>query len=314
MVVPWRHTRALLALALLAGCAHVRPPLAARATSCAAPRAAAPAGTVRVPLAERSHHVWLRAVVEGHRGAFVLDTGAAVTVLDRAFASRCGIASEGRERFRGLVGRVDGDVAQVDHLVVGGAELGDVEVAVLDLAPLAGSLGGRPDGLLGWDALSRYRVTLDPARQLLVLASPSDLPGNGTMLPLRTFAGVPLVTARVAGAARPFVLDSGDGFALEIDPTLAGGARSGTRVASAGVGGRCTMSTVILDHVALGPTRLTDVEAALWAPPAGGPAGVIGWPVMARFVCTFDAPHGRLWLAARGRAGDDDALVMSERR
>ena len=81
-----------------------------------------------------------------------------------------------------VAGRSSGPAVQVRSLRVGGVELGDVTVVLHD--PGAGF-----DGILGNAFLSRYRLTLDPDRHLLVLRplapGPVALP-PGPHLLLRT--------------------------------------------------------------------------------------------------------------------------------
>ena len=287
--------RACAALALVATCAH--PDRMAFAGSSDA--------TARVPLVQRGRHVWLRASVNGHLGQFVLDTGAAVTVLDDGFAARCGLAAP----FMGIEGSRAGQMrtslARAGCVALGGAAVREVEVAVLDLQPLERALGGKPDGLLGWNALSRYRVTIDPIREELVLEHPDRAPAPmpGVPLLLGSAAGVPVVTARVGGIAGPFVLDSGNGFALEIDQDVARrtGVRTTHRAVAAGVGGRFAVSTVALERFELAGHVWHGVEAALWdSPTPDATAGMIGWPLLSQFVCTFEPTRGRVWLVPAG--------------
>jgi aspartyl protease len=303
MHLPFR--RACVVLALAATCAHARPAGADRAP-----------GVARMRLIGRGHHVWLRARVNGRRGTFVLDTGAAVTVLDARFARRCHVTPDGAARFAGIgasrgggarSGRLLAPLARVDRMALGALTLRGVEVAVLDLDPLTGALGGSADGLLGWNALCGHRVTIDPLHRELVLDDPDTgaTPPGGELLALGRVAGVPVVTARAGGVAGPFVLDSGNGFALELDPAFArrAGAQPAHRVVAAGVGGSFAAAMVAVDGFELAGHTLPRTGAATWDPPAASLSGMIGWPVMSQFVWTLEPVRGRAWLVPIAPAG-----------
>jgi clan AA aspartic protease (TIGR02281 family) len=119
-----------------------------------------------------------RVLVEGNINdrasvPFVIDTGANMTILPAAVASRLGINSNGALliEVRGVGGAVDGRLIEIASLNVGGAEARNVEVVVVndDL---------RGVGLLGTDFLSRFRLDIDYTREQMVL-QPSASPYGG---------------------------------------------------------------------------------------------------------------------------------------
>lgn len=131
---------------------------------------------VTVPL-EPSLGVWVVAAsLDGGRPArFLVDTGSSVVIVAPRVAAAVGIKASPnapRIELHTVAGRSAGPTVRVRSLRVGDLELLDVPVVLHD--PGAGF-----DGILGNAFLSRYRLTLDPDRHLLVLrplASPVPVP------------------------------------------------------------------------------------------------------------------------------------------
>ena len=119
-----------------------------------------------VPL-EHGLGVWIARVMlnDSRTGRFLVDTGSSVTVLSPALAADLGIAGgpDGSPvELQTLGGRTAGAPAIVGSLRVGTLELRDAPVVLHDPGPGL-------DGILGNTFLSRYRVTVDADRRLLVL-------------------------------------------------------------------------------------------------------------------------------------------------
>ena len=128
-------------------------------------------GEVIVPL-EPGVGVWIvPVIVNGHRGRFLLDTGASVVVVGPALAAAAHVKPVvGRDaiELQTLGGRTHGTSAVVASLEVGNALLHDVPVVLHEPSPGV-------DGILGNTVLSRYKVTIDADRRQLALR----LPGAG---------------------------------------------------------------------------------------------------------------------------------------
>jgi len=104
--------------------------------------------------------------------AFVLDTGATLTCVDRSLAEKLGLPARrggtgvgigiGRPGRVGLVG--------IDSIRLGQTRAIDLLACVLDLNHL-GAVGIEIDGLLGLNFLKPFRITLDfPGQELIVTA------------------------------------------------------------------------------------------------------------------------------------------------
>jgi clan AA aspartic protease (TIGR02281 family) len=126
---------------------------------------AANADEVVVPL-EPGLGVWMvPAIVNGHRGRFLLDTGSSVIVVGPALASAAGLTpAPGREaiELQTIGGRTRGPSATLATLQVGDAVLRDLPVVLHDPGPGV-------DGILGNTFLSRYQIVVDGDRRQLAL-------------------------------------------------------------------------------------------------------------------------------------------------
>jgi clan AA aspartic protease (TIGR02281 family) len=121
---------------------------------------------VAVPL-ESALGVWVvEASLNGGEAArFLVDTGSSVVIVAPGIAAAAGIvaaANAPRIELQTVAGRSSGPTVQICSLRVGELELHDVPIVLHDPGPGF-------DGILGNAFLSRYRLTLDPDRHLLVL-------------------------------------------------------------------------------------------------------------------------------------------------
>ena len=93
---------------------------------------------------------------------FVLDTGASATVLSPELAAALRIETAAAEPMTGGGGMLQATLGRASSLTVGGAALEDVAVMVADfLADLGRVLETPLDGILGYNFLRHFRVTLD---------------------------------------------------------------------------------------------------------------------------------------------------------
>jgi tetratricopeptide (TPR) repeat protein len=143
---------------------------------------------------------------DGSSGLFLVDTGAAVSVLVEGTAERLGlIATPTGTSIEGLSGRAELISTTMPTLALGDAHLVDVDfaVGVPGVADRAGAL--RVDGILGNNVWSRFVVDIDYPRDRLVLHRPGSVrmprsstslffDGNHVLVPIAvTSAGEPPV-------------------------------------------------------------------------------------------------------------------------
>jgi len=100
--------------------------------------------------------------INGPSCQFALDTGASTTVISPELALRVGAEGRAMPGMSGGGGTVTAAAAVVPSLAIGRVSLSQVRIAVADFhGPLAQVLGARLDGIIGYNVLRRFRVTID---------------------------------------------------------------------------------------------------------------------------------------------------------
>jgi len=137
------------------------------------PSGGAPAaGGVPFDLVAEEKPLVLVAVRLGEEGPFqfALDTGASMTVVSPEVARGLGAGARRPAKMLGGGGRVAGLSGAVARVRVGEQDGREVGVVIGPfLGPLSEVVGARLDGILGYNFLRRFRVTIDyPARHLVL--------------------------------------------------------------------------------------------------------------------------------------------------
>lgn len=288
-------------------------------------------GIARLPFAYRTRHLWVRASVDGGPPQdFILDTGASVTVLDSTWAAANGIRTEGRMQASGAGASGGASFAHLKRLAVNGApsgddgiEVNDLQVAVMSVSPAFEPYFWQPlAGVIGYDVLSRFVVTIDYDARVVELRDPATFraEGRGAALPLVLRGPVPAVEATLDGKYRGvFRLDIGSSSTVDLHAPfvakhgLAKKLRHGMRVAGAGFGGTFESRLGRLKRMAIGPHAWKDPMVQLSFATEGAFAsedfaGNIGNRLLERFRVTLDYDNRRLWLEPGARAGMRDSL------
>ena len=175
-----------------------------------------PPNPVTHPLQHRNEAPLVPVIANGRRTAFVLDTGALITVLSSRFASDIGVSSVvamGIQDVHGIA--IKSSLARAD-IDLGGIRIEGHPVAVLDLGMLEFPTGltveGAPrpsplklDGVLGWNAIRELRITLDNDRKVLLLEQPRRRATSSSSSREFVWVAKPFVRAR-AGNGLPLAL------------------------------------------------------------------------------------------------------------
>jgi predicted aspartyl protease len=101
---------------------------------------------------------------------FVLDTGASLSVITPATAEAAGVRASGENPTAiGAGGRIKAGLTKIESLTLGACTARNLQVALMDLDGVGKPLGIRLGGLIGYNFLRNYAVTIDyPARQLFL--------------------------------------------------------------------------------------------------------------------------------------------------
>ena len=289
-------------------------------------------GEVSLPFGYRARHVWLKASINGGPPEdFLFDTGASVTVVDSTFAASHGLATNGRMQAAGAGASGSASFATLGSLAVTapggtGVELRDVKVAVMSVNPMfARFFWGDMAGILGYDFISRFVVTIDYDAHTLVLHDPKTFAyaGRGTMLPMKLNGVVPSVEATLDGSDRgEFRLDVGSSSTVDVHGPFARThgierrLRQARSVTGAGFGGQFVSVLGRLHRMAIGPYEWKDPMVSVARASEGAFAsedfaGNIGNRLLERFRVTLDYEHRRLWLEPGSRYQGRDAFTRT---
>jgi len=105
-------------------------------------------------------------------GRFGIDTGADHLYIDRTFAEKNNLPifdeMSGRQ-ITGIEGTSKGYYAQLRSLEIGNERLYNLRATVADIGVLGGGKAGHPDGLIGFEVIRRFYVTVDYPNTILQL-------------------------------------------------------------------------------------------------------------------------------------------------
>ncbi|MFZ5979209.1 MAG: aspartyl protease family protein [Candidatus Zixiibacteriota bacterium] len=123
-------------------------------------------GRVSVPFDPSRGLVEVEVTIDGRiNGRFGIDTGADHLYVDKTFADKNRLVyydEMDNRQIVGVAGRATGNYASLRSLAIGDERLYNLRAIVTDLATLAGpSAGAPPDGLIGFDVIRRFYVTVD---------------------------------------------------------------------------------------------------------------------------------------------------------
>jgi hypothetical protein len=246
------------------------------------------------------------AIGAGPPGLFLLDTGAATTVLDARFAQAAGVRLGEPIQLRGGGGATEARQAEDVALTLTGEPPLLTDPVVADLGGPSRGMGLRLDGILGDDILRRFVVTLDYRGQTVRLADAGKAPPADAVT-MRLLA-TPFVGATIENAGRraaaAFQIDTGANTALALWAPFAAQALAlerGRPAYGVGVGGPTRGEVGRVESLDVAGRRIiapkADYADQVRPDDAGGDyGGVIGGPAWAGLVLILDFPHRRVWV------------------
>ncbi|QYE35082.1 retropepsin-like domain-containing protein [Polymorphobacter sp. PAMC 29334] len=249
--------------------------------------------------------VFVDAVVNGRPTTALLDSGAEMTVLDRAFAARLGISGGSAATVRGTgAATTEARLVRGVEVIVAGLRLRSPTVAVIDLADIARRVHlDRIDVLVGRDLFDAARLAID-LRAGSVRAGASIVPA-GVRLPLVPQRGVETIPISIEGSPAQADFDLGNGGSVLIGAGFANRHRmlaDGQPLATipgGGIGGATLQTTLSLRTLDLGGRRFYDIPAAIDTSPTAADAN-IGVRLLKRFGIVTDFAARSVWLDFRG--------------
>ena len=271
---------------------------------------------LRIPFQLSSNVIFLQVRVNGSEPLwFILDTGAAGTLLDTNRAQALGLKISGGGNVEG-VGEtsVAAGIAKNISFSLPGVAFQARVVVVLPLSNLNRYIGRIVDGVLGHDFFSRYVVEIDYAARVINVYEPKDFQysGPGDSIPLELKDNASSVRARLALPGRApiegkFRIDTGGSHTLilhspfvKTQKVLESVSRT-IAAPSAGLGGETSIRLGRVQSLQLGRFALDKVVTGLAVSAKGALAnpdltGNIGDGILRRFKVIFDYRNHRLIL------------------
>lgn len=151
----------------------VGPAIAASSDAPAATAKTSDGGAVTIPI--KLHGNAMLVPVSFTNGSssttanLVVDTGAGQTVLSKRVARDLSLLAVDTQARLGIGGAVKVDVGVVESVKVGAAELKNLPISIHDFSP-----DPRIEGLLGFDFLGRFQMSVDHDKQVMVLTPKKD--------------------------------------------------------------------------------------------------------------------------------------------
>lgn len=289
-------------------------------------------GVAELPFDYRARHVWLKASVNGGPPEdFLFDTGASVTVLDSSWAAEHGVKTEGRMQAAGAGAAGGASFATLASLRVtgrngDGIEVPNVKVATLDVNPgFEPLMWRRMAGILGYDVISRFVVTIDYDDSLLVLHDPASwkYEGREKPLPMVMNGTVPALNGTFEGTEEGlFRLDVGSSSTVDVHGPFAkrhelrGRMKRTIEIQGVGFGGTFTSEIGRLGSMSIGPYEWDDPIVSISGATTGAFAsedfaGNIGNRILERFRVTLDYSRRHVYLEPGARYSERDHLTRA---
>jgi hypothetical protein len=138
-----------------------------------------------IPFQLIENHIYLPITINNKEQLWVLDCGAAVTVVDSGYAAGLGFSFEGPIKGQGAAGPVNLFYVTLPAYEMNGIEFGAQKVLSMNIRDIFKPiLGLEIAGILGYDFLSRFVTRIDYAREKISLYDPEffDYTGTGEII------------------------------------------------------------------------------------------------------------------------------------
>jgi predicted aspartyl protease len=245
---------------------------------------------------------------------FILDTGAAISLLSSELALSLGIKPSGVKEANVAGGRIQVLISSVDSLTVGAAKLKDVQVAIMDLSDIGKEVGANIDGNIGYNYLKEFVVTVDYRKNVIRLIKGKQVQDNiqrpfsgGVKFTLANLSKPLILVQAIVNETGPYVfaLDTG-ASATVVSSELAdslGIEMVAVSAATTGGGHQANVSISSIETFAIGTAKLYDLPIVV-ADFLGSLSqvlgtkidGIVGYNYLKEFVVIIDYPNEFLYL------------------
>jgi hypothetical protein len=265
--------------------------------------------SVTVPFEKTRNGVFIRAKVNGKSDPlwFVVDSGAARTLISEPAAKRAAIQGTEKSMLRGAgAGVVPVTVAKNITLAIDVVTIEHVDMRIANLTSLTPLWGRAIDGIIGHDLLCRSVVTIDYDSSRLTMTHPAvfQQDGKGESLKLYTRNGWSFVEGTIKVTGLPAVIDTflvDSGSQDAVNHPIIRDSKGPLRTVTTGNGLGAQLAGVLgpnewfrLGRFTIGSTQSTCCASEVTS-------RQIGAAVLSRFRVTFDYPRHRLILETSRR-------------
>lgn len=287
--------------------------------------AAGAAGTT-IPIELVNNHIYLDAMVDG-KGPFhfVFDTGGQ-GVLNPDVAASLGIHPAGVMQAGGAgAGTVQTGFAWVPSVQLGKATMTHQSFAILPLGPVMQAIEGvHIDGMVGYETVARYLITIDYAKSTMTLSLPK--PGvvpPGIAVPFVFYETVPQFHGAVDGIPGVFIVDTGNRSSLVLTSPFV--AKHGlvkrykspvAGITGYGIGGPSSAILTRVKSLVVGSIDVPNVVTSLSTDKMGAMSdpsisGNVGGGFLKRFIVTFDYRNQIMYLRKNADFAKTDIVDRS---
>ena len=262
----------------------------------------------------RGNRMFLKGRINGVETAMILDSGAGVTTLDRAFAKKIGLTNGQKIDAQGTGGRQDAELFQNVTIEAGNLRLSGASVVAIDLSQIEKAIGRPMPVILGRELFVNSVIGIDFDRNEMSL-SPAEgfvAPAGATEVKLKredTLHFIPISIGGLPPVDAAFDLGNGGALSLSKEYHEAHPQFASLPFAvgmGGGVGGVHEMKRVTLPQVAMAGFTFSGVPADLGALPDGPyeDRANVGIQMFRPFKLTLDLGHDRLWLQRNAKPAD----------
>ncbi|MEQ8688636.1 MAG: aspartyl protease family protein [Imperialibacter sp.] len=291
---------------------------------------ASSAYAVSVPFELFGDHIFIKIKVNNSRDLhFIFDSADALTVLNESVAKEIGLTMDHKSIKQSAGGSTSGFLVKHQMVEIGNFEIKNLEVYATDLSHLEISIGRKIDGIIGYDVLSNYVVTIDYGKMKFSVIDPSSYAysGAGLAFDLKMNTYVPYVsgTAVLANGESltgDFFLDTGAKAAIDFNGPFVNSNKLVSKMPrnySYLVSGISKEETTHyrgrIKEFQFGTYSFKEVPVGLSQATSGlqsnaKVAGIIGNEILMQFNITFDYSRKKIYLEPNARYGEsiaDDA-------
>jgi len=170
-------------------------------------------------------HIFIKLKVNNSRDLdFIFDSADALTVLNEGVAKEIGLPLDHKAVKLSAGGSTSGALVKHQKVEINNLEIKNIEVYATDLNHLEISIGRKIDGIIGFDILDNYSVTIDYDKMEFRVADPASFTysGKGTAFDVKLNTYVPHVSGKVVTAGGEtltgeFFIDTGAKAAVDFN-------------------------------------------------------------------------------------------------